>query len=349
MSSYGTPEEGKFYKQLQVVNTRFYNNYCGSYLDYRCEYTQMLNCVFGENYIGSINCGGNNMYVSCMWNANHYGFILNNDGSNPAHGGCNSSTFNHNDNAIQVNNCINGWTFDGCQIFYVKIELNNSKCVIFNASIFGSCVYYSNHAQNNVNLISNSYFLTDSKQILRGNDGSTHIVSCLPDHIQSQIPPVLQENLLQYTLVDSSQKLLPLSTNAYSGAVGYTVAAGNQIDYIDFVVVNTAAGKSISGINVWVVNQTDGKVAQQIATNETLVAFYSEPLGQYVVRLEIEQVYDYPISVVVQCTRENSASIAYYASGNKNLGWLVGDVTPQIGDTIQANSDIVPVYAVYRK
>ena len=349
MSSYGTAEEGAFYKQLQIVNTRFYNNYCGTYLDYRCEYTQMLNCVFGENYIGSVNCGGNNMYLSCMWNANHYGFVLENNGSNPAHGGCNSSTFNHNDNAIQVNNCVNGWTFDGCQIFYGKIELNNSKGVIFNASIFGSCNYYSSHAQKNVNLISNSYFLTDSKQILRGNDGSTHISSCLPDHIEPETPITPSENLLQYTLVDSAQKLLALSTNAYSGAVGYTVAANTQIDYIDFVVVNASAKQTISGVNVWVVNQNDGTVTEQITKDQTLNILYSEELKQYVVRLELDRAYDYPVSFIVQCIRENGASIAYYASGDPALGWLIGDVAPNIGDSIQSNSDIVPVYAVYKK
>ncbi len=349
MSSYGSAEEGKFYKQLQIVNTRFYNNYCGTYLDYRCEYTQLMNCVFGENYIGSINCGGNNMYVGCMWNSNHYGFVLENDGSNPAHGGCNSSTFNHNDNAIQVNNCINGWTFDGCQVFYGKIELNNSKGVIFNASIFGSCTYYSTHEQKKVNLISNSYFLTDSKQILRGNDGSTHISSCLPDHIEPETPLVPSEDLVQYTLTDSAQTLLALSTNAYSGATGYTVAAKTQMDHVDFVVVNAGEGQSISGVNVWVVNQNDGKVTEHLAKDQTLNVLYSDALGQYVVRLELDRAYDYPISFIVQCTRENGASIAYYASGNASLGWLMGDVAPNIGDVIQSNSDIVPVYAVYKK
>ncbi len=200
-----------------------------------------------------------------------------------------------------------------------------------------------------MNLISNSYFLTDSKQILRGNDGSTHISSCLPDYIQPETPLVPSENLLQYTLTDSMQKLLALSTNAYSGAVGYTVAAKSQIDYVDFVVVNATAGQTISGINVWVVNQNDGKVTEQIAIDKSLNVLYSEALKQYVVRLELDRAYDYPTSFIVQCTRVNGASIAYYASSDASLGWLIGDIAPNIGDVIQPNSDIVPVYAVYKK
>ena len=63
MSSYGNEEEGAFYKQMQIDNCRFYYNYYGTYFDYRCEYTQTNNCVFGENYVGSLNAGGNNIYI----------------------------------------------------------------------------------------------------------------------------------------------------------------------------------------------------------------------------------------------------------------------------------------------
>ena len=183
MSSYGEEEDGKFFKQLQITNCRFYFNYCGNYFDYRCEYTQMLNCVWGENYIGTVNCGGNNAYVSCQWNANYTGFKMENSGSNPAHGGCNGCTFNHNDNqAIQIDNCVNGWTFEGCQIFYGKIVLNNSKGVIFNGNIWGSCSFFSTFPdEKNVNMITNTYFLTDRTAILSGNDGSTKVVNCIPE------------------------------------------------------------------------------------------------------------------------------------------------------------------------
>ncbi len=183
MSSYGEEGDGKFFKHFQITNCRFYFNYCGNYFDYRCEYTQMLNCVWGENYKGTVNCGGNNAYVSCQWNANHTGFKMENSGSNPAHGGCNGCTFNHNDNqAIQVDDCVNGWTFEGCQIFYGKIVLNKSKGVIFNGNIWGSCKFFSTFpGEKNVNMITNTYFQTDRNVILSGNDGSTKVVNCIPE------------------------------------------------------------------------------------------------------------------------------------------------------------------------
>ena len=189
MSSYGEEEDGKFFKQLQITNCRFYFNYCGNYFDYRCEYSQMLNCVWGENHIGTVNCGGNNSYVSCQWNANYTGFKMENDGSNPAHGGCNGCTFNHNDNqAIQIDDCVNGWTFEGCQIFYGKVVLNESKGVIFNGNIWGSCRFYSTFPdEKNVNLITNTYFQTDRNVILSGNDGSTKVVNCIPDEEEVNI------------------------------------------------------------------------------------------------------------------------------------------------------------------
>ena len=187
MSSYGNSTDGKFFKQFQITNCRFYFNYCGNYFDYRCEYSQLLNCVWGENYIGTINCGGNNMYVSCQWNANNIGFKMENSGSNPAHGGCNSCTFNHNyQNAIEINNCVNGWSFDGCQIFYGAIKLNTCKGVIFNGNIWGSCKFHSTYSGVfNQNLITNTYFLTNSADILANNDGSTFVFCCLPDHLPS--------------------------------------------------------------------------------------------------------------------------------------------------------------------
>lgn len=181
MSSYGEEEDGKFFKHFQISNCRFYFNYCGNYFDYRCEYSQMLNCIWGENYIGTINCGGNNSYVSCQWNANYIGFQMENSGSNPAHGGSNGCTFNHNDKyAILVNDCTNGWLFNGCQVFYGSISLVNCKGVVFDSNIWGSCRFYST-GESGQNMISNTYFQTDRDTILAGNDGSTVVYNCLPD------------------------------------------------------------------------------------------------------------------------------------------------------------------------
>lgn len=189
MSSYGDVSEGKFFKHLQMTNCRFYYNYCGNYFDYSCEYCQVLNCVWGENCIGTINCGGNNAYTSCQWNSNYTGFQMENNGSNPAHGGCNACTFNHNhSNAIKINDCVNGWVFEGCQIFYGSIRLVNCKGVIFNGNVWGSCKFYSTYPDMpNQNMITNTYFLTDRTTILAGNDGSTAVIDCLPYEEEARV------------------------------------------------------------------------------------------------------------------------------------------------------------------
>ena len=189
MSSFGTEGsgDGKWFKQLQITNCRFYFNYRGSYLYYGSEYNQLLNCVFGENYIGSINCGGNNSYVSCQWNVNTIGFKLENSGGNPAHGGCVGCTFNHNyETAIQVDDCVNGWTFTGCQIFYANVNVINSKGVIFTGNVWGQCTYYSSGNPNS-NLITNTFFASNSSTILANNDGSTLVYCCLPNYLPSNI------------------------------------------------------------------------------------------------------------------------------------------------------------------
>jgi hypothetical protein len=349
---------GEFYKMLQITNCRFYGNYYGMCLGPRCEYTQTLNCVFGNNYVGCLNQGGNNAYVSCIFNVNHIGFQMDSANlSNPAHGGCNACTFNHNDKAIIVNDCSTGWVFNGCQIFYGSVSLNRSKGVIFTSSIFGSCKLISTNTVKNVNLISNCYFQTDRAAILAGNDGSTYVTSCLPNPVEPDSNPVEPdpeptppENLLQYTLTDPSKSLKPLSTNAYAGAPGYSLPANTPIDHVAFVTLNADVGATIPGVNVWVVNQNTHTVTEQITFDHDLTVEYSADLGQNVVRVKIDSSYDYPVSFIVQCTRTGKmASIAYYACGDRSLGWMIGDTPPKIGDTIRSNSDILPVYAVYRK
>lgn len=346
MSSYGESAEGKFYKQLQVLNTRFYNNYCGSYLDYRCEYTQMLNCVFGENHIGSVNCGGNNMYVSCMWNANTYGFLLENSGSNPAHGTCSASTFNHNTYPIKIENCVNGWIFDGCQIFYGRMEVINSSGVVFNGNIWGSCTYVSRGSRKNANLIANTFFLTDSASILKENDGSTAISSCLPDHLPENGQGETEQYLL-YTGESLAAEKLALSTNAYSGALSHPIAAGTAIGRVDFEVIRANAQSVIPGVNVWVVNVQTGEILEQLIVDREMTVVYSRELGTYVVRVEIGREYDVPIAFAVQCERVSGVSIGYYQSDAANAGWLRGDVAPTVGEIIGVNSNVVPLYAVY--
>ena len=344
MSSYGEEEEGKFYKHMQITNCRFYFNYCGNYFDYRCEYTQMLNCVWGENYIGTVNCGGNNSYVSCQWNANNTGFKMENDGSNPAHGGCNGCTFNHNDNqAIQIDDCVNGWTFEGCQIFYGKIVLNESKGVIFNGNVWGSCRFYSTFpGEKNVNMITNTYFQTDRNVILSGNDGSTKVVNCIPE--EEEITDVIEDKdwaLLAYTKSGVNSG----ASNCYFAHCATPVNANTHITNL-YIAINAANQNSVvQGVNVWVVNANTNTVIEKIVDNENIHVQYSASLSKFVLNIEHDRIYGHPIYFIAQATRNSGVGIAY-TSGAANASYL-GTEAPAVGDVIVSNSSIEAEFAVY--
>lgn len=350
-SSYGTADEGKFFKQLQITNCRFYFNYIGSYFDYRAEYNQMLNCVWGENGIGTINCGGNNAYVSCQWNANVTGFQMENSGSNPAHGGCNGCTFNHNySNAILINNCINGWTFEGCQVFYGAIRLNNCQGVVFNGNIWGSCSFISSYPNNFAkNLIANTFFLTSSTAILNGNDGSTTVFCCLPDHLPegTKLEP---ENIL------NDANLTPLfrtitgdkagASNCYFANTSNPVAANVALKSLYVAIVNASYNTTVPGVNVWVVNGENNKVIEKIVDNQDILVDYSKALNTFVLNIALNKTYNHPVYFIVQATRTGSNIGIAYANGTANSQSLVTD-EPKIGDTVTANSNITADISVF--
>ena len=344
MSSYGEDGDGKFFKHFQITNCRFYFNYCGNYFDYRCEYTQMLNCVWGENYIGTVNCGGNNAYVSCQWNANYTGFKMENSGSNPAHGGCNGCTFNHNDNqAIQIDDCVNGWTFEGCQSFYGKIVLNKSKGVIFNGNIWGSCSFVSTFpGEKNVNMITNTYFQTDRNVILSGNDGSTKVVNCIPE--EEEITNMIEDQ--DWTLVAyTTSGINSGASNCYFAHCSTPVTAGSHITNL-YIAINAANQNSIvQGVNVWVVNANTNTVIEKIVDNKDVQVEYSASMSKYVLNIEHDRTYSHPIYFIAQAIRTSGVGIAY-SSGSSNSSYLSTEA-PAIGDVIVPNSAIEAEFAVY--
>ena len=107
------------------------------------EFHKFTNISSSENLYGCINNGGNNMFVNCGFSSNTVGFVIDNtDGSmlNCAHGSCVGCTFHHaNHNkgiGILIKNEIPGFVFDGCQIGFSKIVLENSDCVSFTGMNF---------------------------------------------------------------------------------------------------------------------------------------------------------------------------------------------------------------------
>ena len=350
-SSFGNVADGKFFLQLQVTNCRFYFNYCGMYLDYRAEYNQFLNCVWGENYIGTINCGGNNAYVSCQWNANTTGFKMENSGSNPAHGGCNGCTFNHNySNAIQIDNCVNGWTFEGCQVFYGSIVLNSCKGVVFNGNIWGSCKYKSTFAgQTAQNLIANTYFLTASSAILAGNDGSTLVYCCLPDYLPSgsvQEPENILDDTTWKQIMYTAEGKNAGASNCYFANIATPIAANTQLDNLYITILNAGYSTTVKGVNVWVVNGDTNTVIEKIIDNQDIQVDYSNALKKFVINVELNKSYDHSVYFVVQATRDGSnVGIAY--TNQTGNAMYTEDIT--IGQTIASNSSYVAELAIYSK
>lgn len=181
---------GRFYHAIELTNSSFYCNYYGLWYGQYGEYNRTESCNFGDNFIGVLNEGGNNMYVGCYFNSNYCGFALNGDGIiNESHGGCYSCTYNHNSEsgqgggiAIYANKSTIGWSFTGENIWYGAIKLIDCKGIIFDGGIWGNVQFtsISSEGLNNQNIVTDTYFYTNPDTIFANNDGSTYIYDCLP-------------------------------------------------------------------------------------------------------------------------------------------------------------------------
>jgi hypothetical protein len=247
---------------------------------------------------------------------------------------------------------VNGWTFEGCQMFYGKIVLNKSKGVIFNGNLWGSCQFYSSYpGKTNQNMIVNTYFLTDSSSILANNDGSTFVYCCLPDHLPddstdqsgSQANIIEDESLTQlmYTARGTSSG----SSNAYFANCATPIPANQSVSKL-YIGINSASASSIvTGVNVWVVNASTNMVAEKIVDNKDIPVMYSKALSKFILSVDVNKTYDYPVYFIAQATRTDGVGIAY-STGESSDNWL-GTKAPAIGDMITPDSAFVPEFAAY--
>ena len=192
----GAGEFGRFYHMIQLTNTSFYYNYYGLWLGQYGEYNQINCCTFGDNYIGVLNQGGNNQYTGCMFNNNWCGFALHGtDIVNESHGGCYASTYNHNSItglgggiAIYAKDSTVGWNFDGQNIWYGAVILQDCKGILFNNTVCGNMTLKSTRTDGakNMNMMTNTYFHSNAAGALSGNDGSVYIGAYLPNGLPSE-------------------------------------------------------------------------------------------------------------------------------------------------------------------
>ena len=123
---------------MNAVNVNIYDCYNGIEIRDYSEYHRFTNISIVNCVNGCINNGGNNMFVNCGFNSNTTGFVIDvsgNEAPNDAHGSAVGCIFNHSGNnsgtAIKLVGVTNGYVFDGCQIFYGKIDMKNSVGVQF--------------------------------------------------------------------------------------------------------------------------------------------------------------------------------------------------------------------------
>ena len=130
---------------LIVENAYIYNCNAGINISYWSEFNKFVNCHCTHNYYGVINNGGNNMFSNCDFSVNTLCCLMDNSSNqspNNTHGSMVGCVFNHANNntgyGIVILNCTPGFIFDGCQIFYSKINLENSAGIVVSNSNFGS-------------------------------------------------------------------------------------------------------------------------------------------------------------------------------------------------------------------
>ena len=131
---------GTVYQALKVVQCYIRRCMVGININAVSEYHKFIGVVTYNCHWSCINNGGNNIFVGCTFGGLN-GLLIDNsqsDKDNNGHGACVGCTFNHiSGKAIQIINCDHGFVFSGCLQWYGKIEILNSRGIMFNGCQFG--------------------------------------------------------------------------------------------------------------------------------------------------------------------------------------------------------------------
>lgn len=171
---------------ISVTNAHIFTCGVGINISYWSEYHKFTNVRCESCWYGCINNGGNNVFVNCDFSSNKgIAFLMDNSqGQSPnnTHGSCVGCVFNHTASntgiGIKVLNCHNGFVFDGCQIFFSQIYLEDSDGINFSACNFGknNCNIYVDGG--NAILFANDMFEDTPPSIQILNTQSVYFVNC---------------------------------------------------------------------------------------------------------------------------------------------------------------------------
>lgn len=183
------------YNQLQVVN--LFTNHCGVgiYIPYYSEYHKFTNVRTVGGLYGCINNGGNNIFVNCDFSTCKNGLLMDNSSNqspNNSHGSMFGCVFNHiNSNtgiAIKILNCDHGFVFDGCQIFYGQIDIEDSDGIVISNCNFGP-------TNNNITIKNGGAVLFANNMhkaqptISITNNANVHFVNCYVGDTGATVAP----------------------------------------------------------------------------------------------------------------------------------------------------------------
>ena len=171
---------------MEVINCHIFNCGAGLNISYWSEYHKFTNVQCLYNYYGCINNGGNNTFVNCDFSSNlSIGFLMDNSQNqspNNSHGSCVCCVFNHTaDNTgmgIKILNCNNGFVFSGGQIFYSKIQIEDSAGIEIVSTNFGQSNCDIIIKNGGVILFANNLHEDTPPSISITNNNKVHFVNC---------------------------------------------------------------------------------------------------------------------------------------------------------------------------
>lgn len=171
---------------ITASNCRIFNCYAGILAEDYSEFGRYTNILCYNNYMGLLNMSGNNVFVNCSFSNNTVGVYLIGDeepSGNNGHGTLVGCTINHSNNnqgfAVVCRGLdANGFVFDSCQIWYGKIQVENSTGITFNNCMLGA---YNTNTEI-INYTANDLFLMNCLfkvgATFSGSGGETHTINC---------------------------------------------------------------------------------------------------------------------------------------------------------------------------